>query len=315
MMGAEVAFRTIVEMPNWKQKVFLKDHHVFLGSCFAENIGQRFLEYGLNALLNPVGVLYNPRSVCQVIRQAFLPQSLPIFQASGVWHCWLSNSMLNAQTEDECVRINQDAFSLLSNAFRQADHVFLTYGTNVCYSLKESSITVSNCHKQPQSLFSEYVLSLNECIEEIEKTVSMIQNVNSRIQIHFTVSPYRYAKYGYHNSQLAKSTLLLAIDCVCAKHSDVCSYLPIYEIVLDELRDYRFYNSDMLHPSPVAIDYIWQRLIAVCADEVLQNYLQEYEPIRKALSHRPLDAESDSYKAFSQNIQNKITNLKKKYLL
>lgn len=315
MIGAEVAFRTIVEMPKWKQKVFLKDHHVFLGSCFAENVGQRFVEYGLNALLNPVGVLYNPQSVCNVIRQTFSPQPLPLFQANKTWHCWLSNSMLNAKNEEECRRINEGAFLLLSEALQNADHVFITYGTNVSYCLKENSLTVSNCHKQPQTLFSECILNLEECTEAIEETVLMIQNANPRAKIHFTVSPYRYAKYGYHRSQLAKSVLLLAVDSVCTQHPDICSYLPIYEIVLDELRDYRFYNSDMLHPSPVAVDYIWQRLVEACADKELSRYLSEYEPIRKALNHRPIDVESESYKAFSQNIQNKIADLKKKYLL
>lgn len=315
MLGVEAAFRTIVEMPKWKHKVFLKDRHVFLGSCFAENVGQRFVEYGLNALLNPLGVLYNPQSVFNVVRQAFCPQPLPIFATSKEWHCWLSNSMLSAGSEEECRHINEGAFFLLSEALQNADHIFITYGTNVCYRLKKNSIIVSNCHKQPQNLFSECRLSLDECVEAIEQTFSLIHESNPRAIVHFTVSPYRYAKYGYHYSQLSKSTLLLAIDSICLQHPDFCSYLPVYEIVLDELRDYRFYNTDMLHPSPVAIDYIWQRLIESCADKELRSYLSEYEPIHKALSHRPLDADSDSYKAFMQKVQNQIVNLKKKYSL
>ena len=308
-------FRTMVDFPRWEQPMKVHQKFVFLGSCFAENIGSRFCEYGLKALVNPVGVLYNPLSIYSVVSQALQPQELPLFKAADEWRCWLAGTLLGGSTKKLFHQTVEGSFMLLGQALAEADHVFLTLGTNVSYQLVKEGITVANCHRQPSSLFSEHRLSLDEAISWLRKTIDLLISEHSGLKVHLTVSPYRYTKYGFHESQLSKATLLLATEQLCKEYADVCSYLPVYELMMDELRDYRFYNSDMLHPSPVAVDYIWQRITEACMDEEMQTYLTEYEPIRKALMHKPLKPQSRQYEAFLKKTELMAVNLKKKYAI
>ncbi len=312
-MSSEVSFRTQVDIPSWPQPLQVSDRMVFLGSCFAEYIGNRFREYGLDAMVCPVGVLYNPESIRQVILQALHPSPLPLFPHAGEWHCWLTGTLLGGKDMAECRQSVEGAFLMLGQALREADHVFLTLGTNVSYRLKSNGLTVSNCHKCPQSLFDEHTLDITHCTDALRQIVETLVAENPRVHIHFTVSPYRYAKYGFHRSQLAKATLLLSADTICTERPDICTYFPAYEIVMDELRDYRFYNSDMLHPSSVAVDYIWQRITECCMSPAFREYLTDYEPIRRARMHRPTDAASPQYQAFLQKIAQQETQVRRKY--
>jgi hypothetical protein len=179
--------------------------------------------------------------------------------------------------------------------------------------LKEGKLLVSNCHKQPGRLFDEARLSLSECVAALEEIVLLLQEASSQVRIVLTVSPYRYAKYGFHQSQIAKSTLLLAVDGLCQRFPSTVCYFPAYEIIMDELRDYRFYASDMLHPSPQAVDYIWQRMVENLMDAELQQYLKEYEPIRRDLAHRPIHPDSPQAIHFQQSAMERLEALKAKY--
>lgn len=312
-MVAENRFRTVVDIPFQGKKLGLHDSSVFLGSCFAENVGRRFFDYGLQATVNPVGVLYNPQSLYNVVHQALEPQELPLFQADGEWRCWLTDTLLGGPTREDCQRAVEGAFLLLGDALRQARRLFLTLGTNVCYQLKQNLLTVSNCQKQPGRLFTEIEMEHAQCTMVLQQLVRLLLQVNPDIQITFTVSPYRYAKYGFHRSQIAKAKLLLAVEDLCKQFSGNVSYFPAYEIVLDELRDYRFYNQDMLHPSPMAVDYIWERLRDSVFDRETLGYLREYEPIRKDLAHKPFNPDSPQTKAFQQRTETRLAELKRKY--
>ncbi len=303
----------MVDLPAMNPLLTLHDVSVFLGSCFAESVGRRFLDYGLPATVNPLGVLYNPASILRVVRQALDPAELPLFQTDGEWRCWLTDTQLGGSSEQACRQAVEGAFLLLGDALREARFVFLTLGTNVCYRLKEEKLIVSNCHKQPGKLFREVRLSVKECLSVLEETVLMLQEVNPQVRVILTVSPYRYAKYGFHQSQLSKSTLLLAEDELCQRFPSTISYFPAYEIVLDELRDYRFYSPDMLHPSPQAVDYIWQRMVESMMDAELQQYLTEYEPIRRDLSHRPIHPDSPQNIQFQEAVRKRLLELRKKY--
>jgi len=186
------------------------------------------------------------------------------------------------------------------------DTLIITLGTARVYILKESGEIVDNCEKRPAKLFEERDLSIDECAEYLERCV------DSALHTVITVSPIRYAKYGFHGSQLSKSRLLLAADIVCKRHPDRASYFPTYEIFNDELRDYRFYAPDMLHPSPQAIDYIWEQLSESYFDEETQQWLRDLEPIRRALAHRPFNPESQEYKQFRAEAESKLAALKAK---
>jgi lysophospholipase L1-like esterase len=191
--------------------------------------------------------------------------------------------------------------------------VFLTLGTNHVYRLKETGEIVDNCQKRPQSLFQEEKLTVNQCIESLQQVVDVLKSRRSDVQIVLTVSPIRYQKYGFHESQLSKATLLLAVDELVARNGDHVAYFPAYEIVLDELRDYRFYQPDMIHPSVQTVEYIWQQLVESLFSSRAKQFLNEWKPIKEALGHRPFHPESEAYQQFLEKAQQQERELLARY--
>lgn len=190
--------------------------------------------------------------------------------------------------------------------------VFLTLGTNHVYRLRESGEIVDNCQKRPQSLFQEQELTVDECTDFLLQAVDELQQRRPDVRVVVTVSPIRYAKYGYHGSQLSKATLLLAVDKLCALRS-CAGYFPAYEIVMDELRDYRFYQPDMLHPSSQTVEYIWERLAELYLSPLAKQFVQDWKPIKAALHHKPFAPESEEYKSFFVQTQEKEKALIARY--
>lgn len=190
----------------------------------------------------------------------------------------------------------------------RASTAFLTLGTNHIYRLKETGEIVDNCQKRPQSLFIEEELSVDACADYLQQSINLLRQINPEMRIVLTVSPIRYRKYGYHGSQLSKATLLLATRQVAG-----ASYFPAYEIVNDELRDYRFYQADMLHPSDQAVEYIWQRLSEVYLSDEAKAFLKEWAPLKAVLNHNPFDPESPDYKALMDKTMLKVAALSEKY--
>lgn len=189
--------------------------------------------------------------------------------------------------------------------------VFLTLGTNHVYRLRETGEIVDNCEKRPQRLFQEEELTVTECVDYLRQAVDILKERNPEVQVVLTVSPIRYRKYGFHGSQLSKATLLLAARQLMEVGG--VSYFPAYEIVNDELRDYRFYAADMLHPSEQAVDYIWERLSEAYFSEATKRFLAEWHPVKQALEHKPFHPDSADYKAFMDKTMLKVTELQKKY--
>lgn len=185
---------------------------------------------------------------------------------------------------------------------------FLTLGTNHVYRLKETGEIVDNCQKRPASLFVEEELTVDECAGYLQKAIDVLYQRNPEVRVVLTVSPIRYRKYGYHGSQLSKATLLLA-----TRQVERATYFPAYEIVNDELRDYRFYKEDMLHPSDQAVEYIWQRLSETCLSDEAKAFIREWAPLKTALHHKPFDPDSEEYKAFMDKTMLKVSELQTKY--
>lgn len=307
-------FRTVVDLPQWPFRMFPADGFVFLGSCFAQHVGSRFSDYGMQATVNPLGVLYNPLSIERVIMQTAQPCVEPyIFQHEGQFRCWLAGTQHIADTAEDCAAQIRETLSGLKHGIENARYVFITLGTNVVYRHKQLDAVVCNCHRVPQQAFVEERISLDQCTKSLLRTVKSLLEINPDIRLIFTISPYRYAKYGYHGSQLSKSVLLLAVESVCESVPDVCNYFPSYEILLDELRDYRFYAEDMHHPSAQAIDYIWSRLAQCAFSTQTMQYLKEYEPIRKGLLHRPLQANAEAEKTHRADLESRAKAIRQKY--
>ena len=252
---------------------------LLVGSCFADGIGRRFREEGFPVTVNPYGTMYNPASVLHTIER---------FEG-------------------------------------KPRTVFITLGTNHVYIEKETGRIVDNCEKRPQSLFQEERLTVAECADYLRQAVDVLRQRNPEVHVVFTVSPIRYRKYGYHESQLSKATLLLAVQDVCIglngqARTEVpdcpcqsVAYFPAYEIVMDELRDYRFYAPDMLHPSQQAVDYIWERLVDYCFSADAKAYLEEWRPLKQALAHKPFHPEAPEYQALMDKTMLKVAELRKKY--
>lgn len=272
-------FRTQVDIDKPHFQIEPCEEILFVGSCFADAIGHRFSDEAFPVTVNPYGVMYNPASILHTIER-WIPQ----------------------QIEKEEGRIPRI--------------VFLTLGTNHVYRLKSTGEIVDNCEKRPQKLFQEEVLSVDACADYLYQAVTFLQKHRPDVQVVFTVSPIRYRKYGYHESQLSKSTLLLAVEKVISHPSPLTShlyYFPAYELILDELRDYRFYASDMLHPSDQAVAYIWERLVDTCFSGAARQYLDEWRPIKQALAHKPFNPDSTEYQAFQKHTQELLAAFRQKY--
>ena len=261
-------FRTIVNIPRPTFELEPCERILFVGSCFADNIGKRFEEEKFRAVVNPFGVMYNPVSVLHTVK-------------------------------------------------KMANHVFdtavFTLGTNHVYVERATGEIVDNCQKRPQREFKERELTVEECAEALHEAITLLRQANPKVKVIITISPIRYAKYGYHGSQLSKAVLLLAADKLEKEEGETVYYFPAYEIVNDELRDYRFYKADMLHPNEQAVEYIWEQLVATCFSAEAQQFLEEWRPIKEALAHRPFNPEAAAYQDFIKKTMEKAKMLKLKY--
>ena len=266
-------FRTPVNITLAPFAIEPRERMLFVGSCFADNIGRRFVEDKFRATVNPYGVMYNPASIMHTVKR------------------WTGE--LGATDEAPQTAV-------------------FTLGTNHVYILNETGEIVDNCRKRPQRLFTERELSVDECADYLREAITMLRQINPSVRIIITVSPIRYAKYGFHGSQLSKATLLLAADKL-TKEMDNVVYFPAYEIVNDELRDYRFYREDMLHPTDQAVEYIWQRFGETFFSKQTVKFLEEWRPIKAALAHRPFNPEAEEYKKFLEKAKEGERELMEKY--
>lgn len=297
-------FRTIVDIPSPTFSIAPCEEMLFVGSCFADNIGRRFKDEMFRATVNPFGVMYNPASILHTVERTDVAPRVAVF----------------------------------------------TLGTNHVYILRETGEIVDNCQKRPHRLFEERELTVEECKDYLLRAVNILRERRPDVKVIITVSPIRYAKYGFHGSQLSKATLLLAADLLIkettlnressidkesnfskessiSKESNinkdvslndeqggaVVTYFPAYEIVNDELRDYRFYADDMLHPSSLAVEYIWQRMVETFFSDEAKTFLREWAPLKKGFSHRPLNPDGDEYKAFLAKLHTEAKLLKQRY--
>ena len=307
-------FRTQVEMPVKGGEIFHSDRIMLWGSCFTENIGNLLKENKFQCDVNPFGTLYNPLSIAKALHQVMEGkqyQSSDLFEAGGLWHSWMHHSVFSVSDKEACLdginaRMNE------SNSFlKECNWLIITWGTAYVYALKENGEVVGNCHKQPDKIFERRRLSVNEIVCEWTLLLEKLKQVNPDLKVVLTVSPIRHAKDGMHGNQLSKSTLLLAVDELC-KTCPECIYFPSYEIMMDELRDYRFYADDMMHPSKLAVEYIWECFGNAYFGDTTKGIMKEWQDISKGLSHKPFNPDSEAYRNFLSQIVLKINRLKEK---
>lgn len=288
------------------------DRITLMGSCFAESIGSLLTENKFTTDVNPFGILYNPASVAEGLRMLLHPERFTpedLFLHEGTYHSFAHHGRFSSTSADECLeRINGRLFQS-SDFLREATRLVITLGTAYVYRLRSTGKIVANCHKLPEGLFERRRLSASEIVEEWRPLLLALWEQNPELKILFTVSPIRHWKDGAHENQLSKATLLLAEEALRQEFPERIDYFPAYEILLDELRDYRFYADDMLHPSPLAVDYIWQHFVGHLLSADARSALMEWEGIRKALLHKPFHPESEAYAGFLRNTLARIARL------
>jgi hypothetical protein len=311
-------FRTQIPIPKSDNPIDYNSKIVSLGSCFAENMAEKLDYFKFQNICNPFGIIFNPVSIekmiYRIVNQFFYTEK-DIFFHNERWHCYEVHSDLSSSNKEEFLEnLNAVLRTSLTQLF-QASHIIITYGTSWVYRNLESNTVVANCHKVPQKEFSKEILSIDTIEKSIKNTIGYFQIINPNVNFIFTVSPVRHLKDGFVENQVSKANLIVAIY----RHlqTEYCKlnteYFPSYEIMMDELRDYRFYAEDMAHPNSVAIDYIWERFSETTISAESYLIMKEVETVQKGLQHRPFNPSSASHLKFEERLGEKITKLVSQY--
>lgn len=286
-----------------------------LGSCFAENMGRKLSDAFFMVDVNPFGVLYNPVSIQNSIelllqRNEFTEAHL--FENRNLWQSFSHSSLFSDVSAEGCLEKINFRFNNAKEFLKKTNFLVITFGTAWVYEERKSGRVVSNCHKLPSDEFIRRRLAVDEIVSNYSELITKLQTLFPNLQFIFSVSPIRHWKDGAHENNLSKSTLLLAIDNLQKIFSQV-HYFPAYEIQLDELRDYRFYSADMLHPSEVAVEYIWERFSETYLSKETMIIKKKMEQLKADLQHRPMFPESEEFKVFIRNTEKRKEKLLKEY--
>ena len=340
-------FFTKINIPAADWQIDYNSKLAFFGSCFADNISTQFASRKFNVLANPFGTVYNPLSAAMQIKaiangkkfgEADVFQDMRLGASEngneirGPWHCWDAHSSLSAATREECIAKLNETTANAREFLQKADTVFITLGTAFVYFLRENGVAVSNCHRQDPRMFIRKMISVDHAAEALKSIVHDLlklkndriippsvrndeQGKNREFHIVFTVSPLRHLSDGAHENTLSKATLQLAIEKVIreivTEPATTISYFPSYEIVMDELRDYRFYNDDMIHLSKTAESYIFERMVETYCNEKTREDIRKVEKFMKMANHRVVDSQSPASREFAQKIIAQAETLEK----
>ena len=315
-------FRTALNPTKSNISIGYDDSVLTLGSCFAENMGARLGALHFKTLTNPFGILYNPISISKNINKLVTNEiytEKDIFQNGDLWHSWQHHSKFSAPKKDDILRGINESLSEAQTFFQKANRLIITLGTANVFIEKKSGEVVANCHKVPSrnaetglDNFDKRRLSVEEIIESFTNILNKINTQNADIQIIITVSPIRHIRDGLIENQRSKATLLLAVDELSRQFQNV-HYFPAYELMMDDLRDYRFYEADMIHPTSQAIDYIWDYFKETFFTDKTNCVVNDVQKMNAMLQHRPLHPDTEEHQQFVNSVNNKMIELKNKY--
>lgn len=308
-------FQTEVAIPEFPWKTGYQKSNIFLGSCFTENVGTRMASLKYNVDINPFGILYNPVSVAHALE--FLLQKkhfekTDLIQHDGLWHSFFHHSRFSSADAFKALKNINDRIETSSQILKEADFLFITFGTAWVYEYLQTQQTVSNCHKIPAKEFRRFRLTVDEISEIYQEIIQKIRQVNPGVKIIFTVSPIRHRKDGAIENQRSKATLALAIDQILkSQNNENCGYFPAYEIVMDELRDYRFYAEDMIHLTDVAVKHIWDKFQTALIDENSIKTSEEVQKFTNAVNHKPFNKFTKESLGFFKQSLAKVQKMQK----
>lgn len=309
-------FHTPVERPTGVPAISHEQPILMMGSCFTEHVGALLNTYKFNLDLNPFGILYNPLSIAEALERVL--RGTPygqeeLFLHKGLWHSPMHHGAFSATDPNLTLGKINERLLQAHQGVDQTEWLILTFGTAYVYRQGESGAVVANCHQLPERSFTRKRLTVEEVVERYQLLLTAWFERSPKLRVLLTVSPIRHARDGMHANQLSKATLLLAIDHLCELFPEKLIYFPSYEIMHDELRDYRFYADDMLHPSPLAVRYIWEAFSETFFKRETADLMARIEEINRALEHRPFHPKSDTYKRFLEQLVLKIEQLISKY--
>ncbi len=308
-------FRTLVPTPNFPFQLHHQTPIVSIGSCFAEHIGARLERLKFPICRNPFGILYNPMSIgkgLQLLLEDYSFSEKDLVQHNGIWHSFQHHSQFSGLDKAEVLANIRATSTQASKVLHSSNRLILTFGTAYVYEHLEQQEIVANCHKIPATKFQKRRLDIAEIVAAYRPLFQKLKTKNSEIEILLTVSPVRHIRDGIIENQRSKATLLLAIDALCEAF-DFVHYFPAYEIVMDDLRDYRFYQADLLHPSEVAIDYVWEVFEKSLFSEETKQLNKQLTKLQQAATHRPFHVKSDGHQAFLKKQLEKIAVLSRQY--
>lgn len=286
-----------------------------LGSCFSENMGLKMKNVFFKTEINPFGVLYNPVSILYSINLLIENKRFTasdIFEYKSLWHSFAHSSSFSDVSSELCLSKMNERIAFASEFIKITDVLLITFGTAWVFTDKESGRVVSNCHKLPSGKFNRRRLTVDEITEAYSDLLTKLKALYPNLNVVFSVSPIRHWKDGAHENTISKSTLLLAVDALQSQFDNV-HYFPAYELLMDELRDYRFYASDMLHPSDVAVEYIWTKFSASVFSEETLQLMKKLEQLAADRAHRPLHPLSPEYALFKENAEKRKNEIIQKY--
>ncbi|MCW5908870.1 MAG: GSCFA domain-containing protein [Chitinophagales bacterium] len=308
------SFRTVVTAAKQNFQISHQSRLVSIGSCFSENIGKKFQENKFRININPFGQQYNPLSIAHAIN--LLLENKPfterdLVQHDELWHSFAHHGSYSKTNKAEMLsslnaELNKAADDLLS-----ADILFLTFGTAHVFELNETGKVVSNCHKMPAGLFNQRLLTPQEIVEELGSTLQKLHTANRQLKTVLTVSPVRYFAFGHYENSVSKAHLFTAMHQLQQQQPDLY-YFPAYEMVIDDLRDYRFYAEDMLHPNRQATEYVWERLCETLLHKNSLNLIKEIAEVVNAANHRPRNSNTEAHRKFVEKYLERIKALKQK---
>ena len=308
-------FTTKIPISKYNPAIDYNSKIVSLGSCFAENMAEKFEHFKFQNVVNPFGIIFNPVSIERImeriVNQEWFTEK-DIFYHNDLWHCFEIHSQLSHPDKDIFLKNLNTILKKSRNQIIESSHCIITYGTSWVYRHINTNQIVANCHKVSQNQFDKEILSVEIIQKSVENTISLSQKINPNGHFIFTISPVRHIKDGFIENQRSKAHLITAIHKIINHQLSVFNYFPSYEIMMDELRDYRFYTQDMLHPNQTAIDYIWNCFVENYISDKEFIIMQEVDGIQKALQHRPFNINSEHHIQFLNKLQIKITDLQKK---
>ena len=306
-------FITPIQIPPSTIRIGYEHRTMILGSCFAEAIGQRLSDLLFPIDLNPFGILYNPDSIAAAIRRLMdgsLFTADELTRYDDLYHSLLHHGSFSAPTADECLERINARLSAGAEFLAAADRIIVTFGTSYVYRWKGTGAVVGNCHKMPDSYFRRERLSVDKVVHRWNLLLDSMVRRRPEVKWIFTVSPVRHLRDGAHENNLSKSVLHLIIEKLISLYPTIANYFPAYELMMDELRDYRFYAEDMCHPSPVAIHYISDRFESTYMDAKTIAWLRRAEALHRDLQHRPIHPDSEAYRRFLVQTKLKLKQLR-----